>query len=85
MAAIGGDVSARGQRREFICNDLVKTPREMKFTKTENGKDIVQTVEEYFYKTKGIRWGCGQLNLNFDIFVWVKLAPGDVINQYYEI
>lgn len=52
MAPIGGD---QGIMREFICNDLVKPPRAMTFTKTVNGKDVSQTVEQYFLQEKGIR------------------------------
>ncbi|KAI5636178.1 piwi domain-containing protein [Phthorimaea operculella] len=63
MASIGGDCSASGQKREFICNELVDPPNRIKFTMTDDkGKDIQMTVADYFTNIKKVRLQYPNLN-----------------------
>uniref|UniRef100_A0A1E1W3W5 Uncharacterized protein n=1 Tax=Pectinophora gossypiella TaxID=13191 RepID=A0A1E1W3W5_PECGO len=56
MATVGGDTTKKGQKREFICNELVDPPNKLKFIMTDpNGKQIEMTVADYFLKIKNIR------------------------------
>ncbi|KAJ2950139.1 hypothetical protein O0L34_g11489 [Tuta absoluta] len=63
MANIGGDSSSSGQKREFICNELVDPPNKIIFTMTDDkGKEIKMTVADYFTKVKKVRLQYPNLN-----------------------
>ncbi|XP_072938779.1 protein argonaute-2-like isoform X2 [Epargyreus clarus] len=65
-AFIGGD-TVKGQKRDFICNGVVKPPRDLKFIVNEGTKDeAVISVADYFEKDKKLRFRYPKVNC-----VWV--------------
>ncbi|XP_053612672.1 protein argonaute-2-like isoform X2 [Plodia interpunctella] len=68
VAAVGGDTTAQGQRREFVCNSTVKPATVEKFDFTDPNTNRCEriTVAEFFIKKKGFRLRYPNLNC-----VWV--------------
>ncbi|KAM3963737.1 argonaute 2 [Aphomia sociella] len=77
VAAIGGDLSASGQKREFICNDIVGPANKETFDYTDpnTGRHQKMTVADFFTKVKGCRLQYPNLNC-----VWV--GPRDKTIYY---
>ncbi|XP_059046428.1 protein argonaute-2-like [Achroia grisella] len=68
VAAIGGDTTAGGQKREFVCNGTVGPANEETFEYTDpnSGRNTRMTVADFFTKIKGVRLQYPNLNC-----VWV--------------
>lgn len=77
IAAIGGDTSSGGQRREFICNGAVGPANQEKFDYTDpnTGRQQKITVADFFTKIKGCRIKYPNLNC-----IWV--GPRDKTIYY---
>lgn len=83
MAAIGGDSSSKGMRREFTCNSIMGPATTERFSyQNADGKSESLTVAQYFYKVKGVRY-CIILSISNFVHILAILSLNKIIRLVY--